>query len=223
MASGDYYELLGVSRSADEGAIKKAYRKLAVQWHPDKNPDRREEAEEMFKLIAEAYEVLSNKEKRLAYDRYGKEGVTGGASTGVHSFNDAEEIFKSFFGGADPFESFFRGGFGGGFGGADDPFGSVFGGGGGMKSMFSSSFGGGMGGGFGSSTSISTTVINGVKVTKKTTTTTDANGKQTTVVEESRTGADGRTETTRKQLEGNVNSTLQDGGRMKIGFGGSRF
>lgn len=60
----------------------------------------------MFKLIAEAYEVLSNKEKRLAYDRYGKEGVTGVASTGVHSFNDAEEIFKSFFGGADPFERY---------------------------------------------------------------------------------------------------------------------
>jgi DnaJ-class molecular chaperone len=83
-----------------------AYRKLAVQWHPDKNPDRKEEAEAMFKAVAEAYEVLSNPDKRAAYDRYGHAGLRSGGgggrsqgfSTGVHNFADADEIFRQFFG-----------------------------------------------------------------------------------------------------------------------------
>ena len=72
----DYYEILGVSRTATEIEIKKAYRKLAMKYHPDRNPGDKE-AEEKFKLINEAYQVLSDKEKRAIYDRYGKEGLDG--------------------------------------------------------------------------------------------------------------------------------------------------
>lgn len=64
MKSEDYYEVLGVARDANEDEIKKAYRKLAIKWHPDKNPDNKEQAEEMFKRVGEAYEVLSKKDKR---------------------------------------------------------------------------------------------------------------------------------------------------------------
>jgi len=70
MSKSDYYDLLGVSRDADASAIKKAYRKLAIKYHPDKNPDDAA-AEEKFKEIGEAYEVLSDEDKRAAYDRYG--------------------------------------------------------------------------------------------------------------------------------------------------------
>ena len=75
--SDDYYEVLGVEKTATEDQIKKAYRKLAIKWHPDKNPDNKEQAEEVFKKVGEAYEVLSNAEKRQIYDRYGKEGLQG--------------------------------------------------------------------------------------------------------------------------------------------------
>jgi len=70
--SDDYYVVLGVDKKADDNAIKKAYRKLAVKWHPDKN--QAPEAEETFKKIGEAYSVLSDAEKRAAYDRWGKDG-----------------------------------------------------------------------------------------------------------------------------------------------------
>jgi len=76
MASDDYYAVLGVSRDASEADIKKAYRKEALKWHPDKNPDNKESAEQMFKAVAEAYEVLSNPDKRALYDRGGKELVS---------------------------------------------------------------------------------------------------------------------------------------------------
>ena len=78
--SEDYYEVLGVSKTADDNEIKKAYRKLAVKWHPDKNPDSQKEAEEAFKKIGEAYSVLSDKEKRAIFDRYGKEGLNPSAA-----------------------------------------------------------------------------------------------------------------------------------------------
>ena len=96
----DYYEVLGVSRDAKLDAIKKAYRKLALKHHPDRNPDD-EEAAEKFKEATEAYEVLRDPEQRAAYDRYGHEGVRAGAGarTGFRSFDDALSIFMREFGG----------------------------------------------------------------------------------------------------------------------------
>jgi molecular chaperone DnaJ len=103
MAKRDYYEVLGVERSADADTIKKAYRKLAMQFHPDKNPDNKE-AEDKFKEAAEAYEILSNPQKRAHYDRFGhaQPGGMGGAG-----FQDINDIFASF---GDIFGDFFGGG-----------------------------------------------------------------------------------------------------------------
>ena len=78
MSKRDYYEVLGVSKNATEAEIKKAYRQMALKYHPDKNPDDKS-AEDKFKEAAEAYEVLSNQDKRKRYDQYGHAGV-GGAS-----------------------------------------------------------------------------------------------------------------------------------------------
>ena len=78
----DYYKILGVPRSADERAIKKAFRKLSVKWHPDKNMDNKEEAEEKFKTIAQAYDVLSDSEKRKIYDMGGEEALKQGGGGG---------------------------------------------------------------------------------------------------------------------------------------------
>lgn len=76
MTGQSYYEILEIPKTATEAEIKKAYRKHALKWHPDKNPDNQKEAEKKFKEISEAYEVLSDKKKRDIYDRYGKEGLT---------------------------------------------------------------------------------------------------------------------------------------------------
>ena len=103
----DYYEVLGVSKNADEAEIKKAYRKLAIKYHPDKNPDDAS-AEEKFKEAAEAYEVLSNSEKRAQYDRFGHAGM-GGGQGGFGGMN-MDDIFSQF---GDVFGSAFGGGFGG--------------------------------------------------------------------------------------------------------------
>ena len=77
MSKRDYYDILGVGKSASADEIKKAYRKMAIKFHPDKNPDDKK-AEENFKEAAEAYEVLSNEDKRARYDRFGHEGMRGG-------------------------------------------------------------------------------------------------------------------------------------------------
>ncbi|XP_035938905.1 dnaJ homolog subfamily B member 2 isoform X3 [Halichoerus grypus] len=114
-----YYDILDVPRSASADDIKKAYRRKALQWHPDKNPDNKEFAERKFKEVAEAYEVLSDKHKREIYDRYGREGLTG-AGTGpsraepggsgpgfTFTFRSPEEVFREFFGSGDPFAELF--------------------------------------------------------------------------------------------------------------------
>jgi molecular chaperone DnaJ len=107
MIKKDYYEILGVARNATEEEIKKSYRKLAMQYHPDRNPGDKN-AEEKFKEAAEAYEVLRDKEKRDIYDRYGHDGLRGTGFTGFRGF---EDIFSSF---GDIFEDFFGfSGFGG--------------------------------------------------------------------------------------------------------------
>ena len=93
----DYYEILGVSRSATKEEIKKAYRKLAMKYHPDRNPGDKE-AEEKFKLINEAYQVLSDDEKRAIYDRYGKEGLEGRGYRPKTNFEDIFDMFKEIFG-----------------------------------------------------------------------------------------------------------------------------
>ena len=113
MAKRDYYEVLGVDRNASASDIKKAYRKLAIQYHPDKNPDNKE-AEEKFKEAAEAYSVLSDPDKKARYDQFGFEGLNGAGGAGGFSgagmdINDIFSMFGDIFGG--------RGGFGGGFGG----------------------------------------------------------------------------------------------------------
>ena len=104
MAKRDFYEVLGVAKNASEDEIKKAYRKLAMKYHPDRNPDSKE-SEEKFKEVKEAYEMLTNPEKRDAYDRYGHAGVDpnmggGGGFGGAGGFGDAfGDIFGDIFGG----------------------------------------------------------------------------------------------------------------------------
>jgi len=109
VAKRDYYEVLGLQRGASKDEIKKAYRRLAVQYHPDKNPGNKE-AEEKFKEATEAYEVLSDDQKRAAYDQFGfagVEGMGGGQQDFSSAFRDFEDIFGDFSG---IFDTFFGGG-----------------------------------------------------------------------------------------------------------------
>uniref|UniRef100_A0A7N5ZPX7 J domain-containing protein n=1 Tax=Anabas testudineus TaxID=64144 RepID=A0A7N5ZPX7_ANATE len=191
----DYYQILGVQKNAAQDDIKKAYRKLALKWHPDKNPDNKEEAERKFKELSEAYEVLSDALNTHTHTHAGHYDHFGG-----FAFRNPEDVFREFFGGRDPFADLF----------ADDPFddffggsrsrqrgasrnrmgGSLFGfggfpafgssfasfdsgfnsfgdmGGGGITSFSTSSFGGGGMGNF-RSVSTSTKFINGRKITTK--------------------------------------------------------
>lgn len=142
----DYYKILGIAKGASDDEIKKSYRKLALKYHPDKN--RAAGAEEKFKEIAEAYEVLSDAKKREVYDKFGEEGLKGGAGCGgggggsgvggtTYTFHgDPRATFAQFFGTSSPFQTFFEFGPGGGGGGnrmfafqdddgmdTDDPFG----------------------------------------------------------------------------------------------------
>lgn len=148
----DYYGILGVSHDADEAALKKAYRKQAMKWHPDRNQDNLEESEEKFKEVAEAYDVLNDPDKRAVYDKYGEEGLKGAppadagnqsqeggmpAGYGYQFQGDPNDIFAQFFKGKVHRSNSF---------GSHDP-----GFGGGSDFIFSDMFGGGMGGmgGFG--------------------------------------------------------------------------
>lgn len=114
----DYYEILKVGRNASEDELKKAYKRLAMRWHPDKNPDSKKEAEAKFKRISEAYEVLSDVQKRAIYDQFGEEGLkeippseaggaAGYANSGGQKFNprNAEDIFSEVFGKVNLFSS----------------------------------------------------------------------------------------------------------------------
>src|SRR6266702_8991516 len=114
MSAGDYYAVLGVGRDASEGEVKKAYRKLAMTYHPDRNNGEKA-AEEKFKQITEAYEVLSDPEKRATYDRYGeagRRGGAGGAGFGFAHFDLSAALngFMRDFGGLGGFGAIFGGG-----------------------------------------------------------------------------------------------------------------
>ncbi|XP_044753785.1 dnaJ homolog subfamily B member 6-B isoform X2 [Coccinella septempunctata] len=117
----DYYKVLEVPKGASVADIKKAYRKLALKWHPDKNPNNMDEATKRFKEISEAYEVLSDEKKRRIYDQFGKEGLINGGHRGrsrheedfdpfggfgFFTFRDPEDVFREFFGGS-PFADLF--------------------------------------------------------------------------------------------------------------------
>lgn len=119
MAKRDYYEVLGVSKDASEDEIKKAYRKIAIKYHPDRNPGNKE-AEEKFKEAAEAYDVLHDPQKRQQYDQFGFSGPAGSggfggfSSASGFSMDDIFSMFGDVFGGRSGFGGFGGSGFGGG-------------------------------------------------------------------------------------------------------------
>ena len=116
----DYYDILGISKGASDAEVKKAYRKMALKYHPDKNPDDNG-AEDKFKKAAEAYEVLSDGDRKARYDQFGHQGMSGaggfGGQGGGMSMDDIFSHFGDIFGGG--FGGGFSGGFGGQSGGSD--------------------------------------------------------------------------------------------------------
>ena len=188
----DLYKILQVNESDDDETIKKAYKKLAIKWHPDKNPNNKEEAERKFKEISHAYSILGDKQKRKDYDLAKKGGFSSTSGRGFgnydfdfhdddHTFDFYNKMFNDFFkGGFGDFSSFDK----------DDFFGSDF----------SSDFKGNS-----TSTRTVTTIINGKKVTKTEKTYIDSNGQKVTEVTE--TTGDGKT-TTSKMI-GDSKSTTQ--------------
>jgi len=214
--SDDFYKVLGVTRDCGDDDLKRAYRKLAMKYHPDRNPADKEMAEEMFKRIGEAYETLSDREKRAAYDRYGKDGGSGGLGSQQwqrdpgFTFHRANDLFAHFFGGRDPFASMFDND-------RNDPFG---GGGFGGHAGFGAfgGFGGGMVGG----TSISTvtrTGPDGRRVTTKTTQRT-VNGQVEKTVEEIITNPDGTTSATSTSIAGPSEGPMPHGHGLLQGGSG---
>ena len=128
--SKDFYEVLGLKKGASDAEIKKAYKKLAVKYHPDKNPENRDEAEENFKKISQAYQVLSDPKKKQTFDQFGRAAFDGndaddgpggfpGGMNGAHfDMSQANDIFAQFFGGGqDPLAAMFAGAQRGGMGG----------------------------------------------------------------------------------------------------------
>jgi molecular chaperone DnaJ len=109
MSKKDYYEVLGVNRNVSKDELKKAYRKLALKYHPDRNPDDKS-AEEKFKEAAEAYEVLNDDDKRAKYDRFGHDGLRGGGQAGFTDINDIFSHFSDIFGGFSMFDNDIFGG-----------------------------------------------------------------------------------------------------------------
>lgn len=235
----DYYEVLGLAKGCSDADIKKAYKKAALQWHPDKNPDNKEEAEKMFKKVAEAYTCLGDQDKRALYDRGGRAAVNGSGGgrggPGFHFSGDAFDIFEQFFGGRDPFAEMFGGPMGGmgGFGGmggsrarggraGTDPFASAFG----NDPFFSSGFGGG-GGGASFSSFSSSSFGGGMTGSSTTTTTRIVNGQRVTVTEKTVRKADGTTETTRTESSGDGGGarggSIGDDPFFRDPFGGGGF
>lgn len=230
--SDDYYEVLGLRRDADESGIKKAYHKLAMKWHPDKNGGS-EESNANFQKISEAYEVLSDENKRSNFDRFGRDGASqghreqgSGGGGNFHfsshggNFQDPHDVFKQFFGGRDPFadfmnDDFFGGGMGGGGMRGGGMGGRMGGMGGGMGGMFGGGmddfFGGGgmggmggMGGGNMSSFSSFSSMGGAPGSTSTSTVTTIRNGKKVTKKTVTRTLADGSQQTSTEEFEGDA-------------------
>lgn len=103
--SSNYYRILDVPKNVSQEELKKVYRKLALKWHPDKNVNNKELAEKNFKNISEAYDILSDPQKRRIYDQVGKDGFKNTGGVGAYDFSNAQELFKNFFNNSDIFEN----------------------------------------------------------------------------------------------------------------------